>query len=391
MAANTVGELHTLKWNNFLNSLTDGFVSHLAGNDLVDVTLLVDGKILQAHKLVLSICSPYFKTVFKTNPCQHPVIILKDMSFAHVNVLVNFMYQGEVDIKVDDLPDILRAAQNLQITGLCEHGDFNNTDENSSNQDLDESNATCLVINDAHSKIGATESKTKLRNGQQITASLEDIGMCLDRDKTSMPSDENVIKPNDSKSSNTSYKRLINLEVEMSMKRGRRSPPPLIGIDDPQTPSLNSVLEVLQDQQGNFTPISIEDSIKNENVTYNEEADSKRTVQTNNSGLPSCSKFIPLQSEQLTRQVVEPVIYRLSARGRPQLVHEGYVYNLTSRSEHLNRSHYRCAEQHRGCRGKCAVIAERFMPTGVNEHNHPPGYQSEHDYRKKKGLDTDTM
>jgi len=88
---------------------------------------------------------------------------------------------------------------------------------------------------------------------------------------------------------------------------------------------------------------------------------------------------------------VEPVIYRLSARGRPQLVHEGYVYNLTSRSEVLNRSHYRCAEQHRGCRGKCSVIAERFMPTGVHEHNHPPGYQSEYDYKKKKGLDTDSV
>lgn len=88
---------------------------------------------------------------------------------------------------------------------------------------------------------------------------------------------------------------------------------------------------------------------------------------------------------------MEPVTYRLSARGRPQLVHEGYVYNLTSRSEVLNRSHYRCAEQHRGCRGKCAVIAERFMPTGVHEHNHPPGYQSEYEYRKKKGLDTDVI
>jgi len=86
---------------------------------------------------------------------------------------------------------------------------------------------------------------------------------------------------------------------------------------------------------------------------------------------------------------VEPVVYRLSARGRPQLVHEGYVYNMTSRSKVYNSSHYRCAEQHRGCRGKCSVIAERFMPTGVHEHNHPPSYQSEYNYRKKKGLDTD--
>lgn len=83
--------------------------------------------------------------------------------------------------------------------------------------------------------------------------------------------------------------------------------------------------------------------------------------------------------------------YRLSARGRPQLVHEGYVYNMTSRSEGLNRLHYRCAEQHRGCRGKCAVISEIFMPTGVDDHNHPPAYESEHDYRKKKGLDIDNV
>lgn len=76
--------------------------------------------------------------------------------------------------------------------------------------------------------------------------------------------------------------------------------------------------------------------------------------------------------------------YKLSARGKPQLIHRGYVYNLTSRSAILNRSHYRCAEQHRGCRGKCAVMAEQFMPTGVSDHNHPPGCQTENDFKTKK-------
>lgn len=99
----------------------------------------------------------------------------------------------------------------------------------------------------------------------------------------------------------------------------------------------------------------------------------------------------PNLEENLIQSAVEPVIYRLSARGKPQLVHEGYVYNLTSRSKIYNNSHYRCAEQHRGCRGKCSVIAERFMPTGVHDHNHPPSYQSEYDYRKKKGLDTSNV
>lgn len=56
---------YSLKWNNFTSNLTCGFLSHLSDNELVDVTLAVEGRLLQAHKLVLSVCSPYFKEIFK--------------------------------------------------------------------------------------------------------------------------------------------------------------------------------------------------------------------------------------------------------------------------------------------------------------------------------------
>lgn len=39
----------------------------------MDVTLACDGKLLQAHKIVLAICSPYFQEMFITNPCRHPI------------------------------------------------------------------------------------------------------------------------------------------------------------------------------------------------------------------------------------------------------------------------------------------------------------------------------
>lgn len=55
----------SLRWNNFHSNLATGFHALLQGEDLVDVTLAAGGKFIQAHKIVLSVCSPYFKELFK--------------------------------------------------------------------------------------------------------------------------------------------------------------------------------------------------------------------------------------------------------------------------------------------------------------------------------------
>lgn len=65
MATVLTSKEFSLKWNNFSNNLTSGFLSHLNENNLVDVTLAVEGQLVAAHKLVLSVCSPYFKNIFK--------------------------------------------------------------------------------------------------------------------------------------------------------------------------------------------------------------------------------------------------------------------------------------------------------------------------------------
>jgi hypothetical protein len=63
----TEGEQFSLRWNNFHSNLSSGFHALLQGEDLVDVTLAAAGQFVQAHKLVLSVCSPYFKELFKVN------------------------------------------------------------------------------------------------------------------------------------------------------------------------------------------------------------------------------------------------------------------------------------------------------------------------------------
>lgn len=62
-----------LCWKNFQDNIASGFQNLYDRGDLVDVTLACDGKLLQAHKIVLAICSPYFQEIFTTNPCQHPI------------------------------------------------------------------------------------------------------------------------------------------------------------------------------------------------------------------------------------------------------------------------------------------------------------------------------
>ena len=84
----------------------------------MDVTLASDGQCLTAHKVILSASSPFFKKVFQTNPCQHPVIILQDVHFSELEALLIFIYKGEVNIEQKNLPALLKAAETLQIRGL---------------------------------------------------------------------------------------------------------------------------------------------------------------------------------------------------------------------------------------------------------------------------------
>jgi len=55
----------SLKWNNFQSNLATGFRDLLEEEVMVDVTVAAEGKFVQAHKVILSICSPYFKDLFK--------------------------------------------------------------------------------------------------------------------------------------------------------------------------------------------------------------------------------------------------------------------------------------------------------------------------------------
>nr|CAI5858114.1 unnamed protein product [Callosobruchus analis] len=128
-------EQFSLCWDNFHKNMSSGMNSLLESEDLVDVTLAVQGKCLKAHKMVLSVCSPYFKELFKSNPCQHPIVFMKDVSYEALSDLLQFMYQGEVQVSQENLTTFIKTAEALQIKGLTADGNGSADNETSETHD----------------------------------------------------------------------------------------------------------------------------------------------------------------------------------------------------------------------------------------------------------------
>ncbi|KAK4877669.1 hypothetical protein RN001_010175 [Aquatica leii] len=109
-----------LRWNNYQSNLTNVFDQLLQSESFVDVTLACDGHSVKAHKMVLSACSPYFQSLFFDNPCQHPIVIMRDIKWPELKAAVEFMYKGEINVSQEQIGPLLRVAESLKIRGLAD-------------------------------------------------------------------------------------------------------------------------------------------------------------------------------------------------------------------------------------------------------------------------------
>ncbi|XP_063979503.1 broad-complex core protein isoforms 1/2/3/4/5-like isoform X2 [Diachasmimorpha longicaudata] len=119
-SSSTSEQQYSLRWNDFHSSILNSFRHLRDEEDFVDVTLACDSSSFTAHKVVLSACSPYFRRLLKANPCQHPIVILRDVASADMESLLRFMYHGEVHVGQEQLAAFLKTAQMLQVRGLAD-------------------------------------------------------------------------------------------------------------------------------------------------------------------------------------------------------------------------------------------------------------------------------
>ncbi|XP_048487935.1 uncharacterized protein LOC105395183 [Plutella xylostella] len=106
-----------VRWNSYHTNLQTVFPRLLLSEQFADVTLASEGRQVRCHKLVLSASSGYLEQLLLSNPCKHPIVLMKDMRFSELQALVDFMYKGEVNVTQDELPSLLKSAEALQIRG----------------------------------------------------------------------------------------------------------------------------------------------------------------------------------------------------------------------------------------------------------------------------------
>ena len=113
-------EKFCLRWNDFETNISTAFKELRDDKDFFDVTLACDDDQIQAHKVILSACSPFFRTILKKNYHAHPLLYLKGIKYKELLSVINFMYHGEVSVAQEDLNAFLLIAEDLRIKGLTQ-------------------------------------------------------------------------------------------------------------------------------------------------------------------------------------------------------------------------------------------------------------------------------
>ena len=112
-------EEFNLKWTNFPANTSKTFAQLRKEKEFLDVTLVSsDRKHVSAHRVVLSACSDYFKTILKLNKQGSPILCLENVSYQELSYVVDYIYNGEVNLEEKYLERFLSIAERFNIEGL---------------------------------------------------------------------------------------------------------------------------------------------------------------------------------------------------------------------------------------------------------------------------------
>jgi len=163
-------EKFCLRWNDFETNISHSFKELRDDKDFFDVTLACDGKQLEAHKVILSACSPFFRTVLKKNPHQHPLLFLRGVQYSELVAVLDFMYHGEVNVAQEDLNSFLAVAEDLSVKGLTQNNSTKEDDKTSNSSSV-KREPVKRQINHKNDAVERPAKQIKVANTQNYTNS----------------------------------------------------------------------------------------------------------------------------------------------------------------------------------------------------------------------------
>uniref|UniRef100_A0A336KKS9 CSON012069 protein n=1 Tax=Culicoides sonorensis TaxID=179676 RepID=A0A336KKS9_CULSO len=115
---NTIPSKSFLVWNDHDKFITRAFCEFLQKDSLTDISIVCSDKTIKAHKLLLSAASPFFHKIIESNPCKHPIMILHDYPSCIIEMILAYIYCGEINIPQAAVFVFIEVAKALEIKGL---------------------------------------------------------------------------------------------------------------------------------------------------------------------------------------------------------------------------------------------------------------------------------
>ena len=122
-AAASAAQQYMLQWHAHHDSFFQLMEELCQSQAMTDVTVACGDVSLEAHSLILSASSPILRSILaKGNagwPGRKQTLHFMDMNPTHMQLLLQYMYRGEVNVQHAQLEPLMKSAQALQIKGLC--------------------------------------------------------------------------------------------------------------------------------------------------------------------------------------------------------------------------------------------------------------------------------
>ncbi|KAK3892035.1 hypothetical protein Pcinc_004004 [Petrolisthes cinctipes] len=108
-------------WQNWGEHVGRQLPHFLTAATLTDVTITVGHRSLRAHRIILAFFSPFFKRMLEEVCEERPmVVVFPGVNYDALQVIVAYMYRGQVNVPSELLSHVIELAKMLQVKGLIE-------------------------------------------------------------------------------------------------------------------------------------------------------------------------------------------------------------------------------------------------------------------------------